>query len=442
MEKRKESPGPHVPEPERVTAEFLESLPGGVSGKRLLAALSGGADSVALVAVLSALSPRLGFTLEAVTVQHGMRTDGSSEADADFALSLCASLSPPVPCVRIDLEPGALDREAGRRGGGPEDAARHLRYAALRRRAGETGADWSLTGHTRNDFLETVLMRFIQGSSGSSLAGIRPVAGNVARPLLGLGKTDLVGYLRDRGLSWREDPTNADPRYLRNRVRASLVPLLESEFPGWARGVAAAAERAALDESFCRLALDFSWVSEGGRLRGDRSRFEGLHPALAHRALRDGLNALGVGRRIPFPFLRRVVAERESALLCGAGLRFERAGDTVFFGPDIVHFRKSGYLVYIASTGFFDLPFGKVEVTGSAEAAFIGGNFGPWPLPLALRSRLPGDLADGKNGAALKKIYNEWAVPESLRDRIPLVELDGELRAAYGKPFGYPDLTF
>jgi len=428
---------------ERVISDFLVRLPGGIGGKRLLAALSGGSDSVALVALLSGLSGKLGFHLEAMTVQHGLRDDGTSEADADFAVSLCASLIPPVCCARVDLEPGAVPLEAERRGGGLEDAARALRYAALRKRAAQCEADWILTGHTRNDALETALMRFLQGSGGSSLAGIQSVRDDLARPLLGLEKAELEAYLRTRGLSWREDPTNDDPRYLRNRVRSALVPLLDASFPGWKTGVLAAASRAALDESFCRSSLAFEWTVREDGVTGDRGRFEALHPALAHRALRDALNLLAVGRRVPYGYLARIVGARAvvKASVCGSGLRFEGRGDLVFFGPDIVHYDKSGYLVCVDFPGSFDLPFGHVEVSGTRDAAYIDGDFGPWRLPLTLRSRVPGDRTEDRRGTqgSLKKTFNEWAVPESLRDGIPLVEKDGELRAVFGRPFGYPD---
>ncbi len=428
-------------DPERVVADFLRALPGGIAGKRLLAAVSGGADSVALVSLLETLRAPLGFSLEAMTVQHGIRTDGTSEGDAAFVAELCGAFTPPVPLSRADLAPGAVPAEAERRGGGIEDAARSLRYGALQKRAGESGADWILTGHTENDFLETVLMRFLQGSGGLSLAGIRSVTGNLARPLLSLDKAALTAYLQGRGLTWREDPTNADGRYLRNRLRASLIPLLNAQFPGWKRGVRTSSQRASLDGDFCRDTLQFEWKAISGAVTGSRAAFDALHPAQAHRCLSDGLNILAVGRRIPYAYLSRIVSETGEGPICGAGLRFERVGESVFFGPDIVHYGKSGYLVYIDSIGVFDLPFGSVEIGGTPGAAFIDGDFGPWPLPLVLRSRVPGDRFGGESAASspLKKTFNEWAVPERLRDGIPLVELNGELRAIFGRPFGYPD---
>lgn len=431
---------------ERTAADFLKSLPGGIAGKKLLAAVSGGADSIALIAILESLRDTLVFSLEAITVQHGIRTDGTSEGDANFAAELCASFNPSVPCFRVDLPSGAVQKEAERRGGGIEDAARFLRYAALQKRASDIGADWILTGHTENDFLETVLMRFLQGSGASALSGIHAVSGNLARPLLALTKADLVEYLINRGLTWREDPTNIDSRYLRNRLRSSLVPLLEEQFPGWKHGVKTSAFRLAQDDSLCRESFQFDWEKdiETGALKGSRAIFDSLHPAQAQRVLGAALNILSVGRRIPFAFLQRIVSERDTTRICGAGLRFEREGNLVFFGPDIVHYGKSGYLVYIDSVGIFDLPLAQVEVTGTPENAFIDGDFGPWRLPVILRSRMPGDRLEGDRAglSLVKKTLNEWAVPETLRDCIPLVELNGELRAIFGRPFGYPDRIF
>lgn len=422
--------------PESAVARFLEALPGGVSGKRLLVAVSGGADSVALLAAAQALSGPLGFSLYAATVQHSLRTDGTSEGDAEFVVRLCASWTPPVSCRRIDLAPGECLQLARKRGGGLEDAARSLRYWALERVREEVCADWILTGHTKNDLEETRLMRFLQGAAGSSLSGMESRRGFVVRPLMKVGRSEVEAYLRERGLPWREDPSNGEVHFLRNRIRHRLVPLLDEEFPGWSRAVESGVARASLDDLYIRQSFDLPWVREGPGVSASREAFDGLHPAQARRALHEALELLSPGRRVPHGYIDRIVADRDSRLVCGASLRFERRGNRVFWGPDIVHCYKSGYLVTVGSVGVYKLPFGSLEVTGSAEAAFLGDAFGPWTLPLTLRSRLPGD-GDLRH---VKKAFGAWAVPESVRDRIPLLEIDGDIRAVFGQPLGYPDL--
>lgn len=422
-------------DPDRIVSEFLVSLPGGIAGRRVLVAVSGGADSVALLELLSLHSERLGFDIAAVTVQHGLRTDGSSEADARFVQELCEAHTPRIACFRVDFAPGDVSREALKRGGGIEDAARALRYRAFVDRADSWGAHWIMTGHNRNDRLETILMRFFQGASGSSLAGIQPLRDRFARPLLVITRDTLVSWLSARGIAWREDPTNGDVAFLRNGVRSRLVPLLGEIFPGWDASVLSGSARAALDDEYIAGFADFAWEPIAGGIRATRSTFDSLHPALAHRALKRALEILAPGRRIPHGYLDRILSDRGNGLSCGAGLRFERSADFVFWGPDIVHYDKSGYLVTIDAPGIHDTAFGRVTVTLNGEAAFLDGDFGPWKLPLSLRSRLPGD-----GGAAeLKKTFNEWGVPETLRDRIPLVEQDGSVRAVFGRPFGYPD---
>ncbi len=424
------------PNPESAVARFLEALPGGVAGKRLLAAVSGGADSVALLSIAHSLAPSLGFTLYAVTVQHSLRTDGSSEADAESVVRLCSSFTPAVYCRRIDLPPGECRLKALERGGGLEDAARMLRYRALEGVRAELGADWILTGHTKNDLDETRLMRFLQGASGSSLSGMESRRGFVARPLLTLERAVLEGYLRERGISWREDPTNGDENFLRNRIRHRLVPLLNDSFPGWSKAVESAAARSSLDDLFIRQSCNLDWVREAAGVSASRDAFEALHPAQARRALHAALDLLAPAGRIPHGYIDRIVAERDSDAVCGASLRFERRGNRVFWGPDIVHCHKSGYLVKVAAVGVYELPFGKLEVTGSPGAAYIGPAFGPWKLPFTIRSRLPGD---GEH-RGLKRAFGSWAVPERERDRIPLIEIDGDIRAVLGQPLGYPDV--
>ncbi len=223
----------------------------GLAGRTLLAAVSGGADSVALLCLLHRLSPRYGYRLAAVTVDHRIRSAAESAGDACFVAELCASLSPPVPCTTVTVAEGGIAAEAVRRGRGMEEAARHVRYRHFAETADRIGASFILTGHNRNDQLETVLMRFFQGSGGSALGGIAVRRGRYVRPLLAVTRAEITAWLEGEGLAWREDLTNAGDGYLRNRIRNRLVPVLDGLLPGWQSGVTAAASRALLDEELC-----------------------------------------------------------------------------------------------------------------------------------------------------------------------------------------------
>jgi tRNA(Ile)-lysidine synthase len=279
------------------------------------------------------------------------------------------------------------------------------------------------------------------------------------RPLLDCTHAELCAYLESRDIGWREDATNADDSYLRNRIRLSLVPLLDREFPGWETGVRSGAEKASLDEELARSmvsASDASWRREpDGKIRCEALPFFSLHPAARLRFLRDGLELLakdaaeGVSvaprpGRISGGYLHMLakLAEPErSRVYSGNGLSFAVKGNSIFWGPDIVQNTKSGYLVYICLPGTYHLPFGEVAVAGDGNRVFLDDRIGPFSLPLIIRSRIGGDAVLTADGGqkTLKKLMNDWSVPENVRNLVPLIEQDGDILAVYGSPLGYPD---
>jgi tRNA(Ile)-lysidine synthase len=239
---------------ESAVKEGLGSWP---PGTVFLAAVSGGADSTAMLAALAVLAPHLGFVLHCLHVEHGIRPPGESQGDAEAVSALCGSLS--VPCRIVRLAPGRVHAAAGRGGLGIEGAARLFRHAAWTREARRIGALRVLTAHTREDLLETVCMRFLRGSGPEGLAAMPrdrvpgPQGGpGILRPLLSLGRSDVLRYLEERGIPYRTDSTNDDPAFLRNRIRKSLFPLLDAQFPGWRRAVLALGETQRLTADFIR----------------------------------------------------------------------------------------------------------------------------------------------------------------------------------------------
>ena len=425
--------------PEEKVAEALASLD--LKGRTVLAACSGGSDSVFLLVTLSLLSARFSYSLSALTVNHRLRSDAESSGDADFVENLCKALDPPVACVRKDLVEGEVAREAESRGMGIEEAARHLRYRFFEQSARDLGAVRVMTGHNRNDRLETMLMRFLEGSGGASLSGIARERGVFFRPLLDIDHATMQRWLSAHGFSWREDSTNDDDRYFRNRVRHHLVPLLDAQFPGWDTGVLSAAKRAGFDERLCRSLIAIEWSREASCVRCDAEGFLSMQCAVRLRFLRDGLVALGSRRRVSAGYLERIAEEREPRRIAGAGLVFRREGNFFLWEPDIVQNTKSGYLVYIRSCGKYTVPFGTISVSAADNAVYIDGCPGRFTLPLTIRTRAPGDTVKASDGKrkTLKKLMNEWAVRDADRDFLPLVEENGQIRAVWGSALGYPD---
>jgi tRNA(Ile)-lysidine synthase len=215
------------------------SLP--ARGQTVLAALSGGADSVALLDALVSLSREAGFVVEAAHLDHGLRP-GSAE-DAAFCGALSAELG-------VRLVSGCADVAARARQDrqGVEAAARAARYEFLRRVKGEIGAVAIAVAHTRDDQAETFLMRLLRGSGSVGLAAMRASSGDVIRPLLAVSRHEVLRHLAARGLPHREDESNRDLRYTRNRVRHELIPYLEHAFnPRVRAALARAAELVAAE---------------------------------------------------------------------------------------------------------------------------------------------------------------------------------------------------
>ena len=283
------------------------------AGARLVAALSGGADSVALTLLLRELAEQGGFVLAGVAhLDHGLRAPAGG--DERFCRELAAALALPIDVERVDVA------QAARRGRiSLEDAGHRERYAFFRRALARLRADRVATGHHRDDQAETVLMRLVRGAGPDGLAGIRPRAGCVVRPLLPVPRAELRAWLEERGQPFREDETNRDPAFTRNRVRHELIPLLEARFsPSIAGALARTAEivrgdaewlEAAVDNAApAVLALEERNAASGGRqAEVDAAALAGQPPAIARRLARRALEHVA-GRRPEFDAVERLLA--------------------------------------------------------------------------------------------------------------------------------------
>ena len=190
---------------------------------RVIAAVSGGADSVCLLSALCALAPELLFSLRVVHVNHGLR---GAEADRDeqFVRNLCKLQNVPFAAVHRDVEGYAAER-----GISCEEAGRLVRYEALYQAAEEWGQARIAVAHHAGDSAETILHNLLRGSGLKGLSGIRPVQGAIIRPLLCVTREEILAYLGEQGLSWCEDSTNGECGYTRNRIRNRILPMMREE---------------------------------------------------------------------------------------------------------------------------------------------------------------------------------------------------------------------
>jgi tRNA(Ile)-lysidine synthase len=208
-----------------LAAKALAAAGGPAPGDGVAVAVSGGADSLALLHALRVLAGPRDWRLAALTVDHGLRP--GSAADAAFVADHAKALG--LPARVLTLAPADLEAH---RAAGPEGAARAARYAALWPAADALGCRWLATGHTLDDQAETVLLQLLRGAGPDGLAGMSVRSGRLLRPLLDVRRAQTRASCAAAGLPWREDPTNASDTPLRNRVRHQLLPLLEDLRPG------------------------------------------------------------------------------------------------------------------------------------------------------------------------------------------------------------------
>jgi len=208
-------PHPAVATCRRAVRELLKGLE---TGRMVLVACSGGADSLALAVAVAFEAPRAGLRAGAVTVDHGLQPGSAERAGAVATL-----------LKRLELDPVEIATVTVEAGGGPEAAARHARYGALDETAARLGAAAIFLGHTRDDQAETVLLGLARGSGARSLAGMAPVSGDgrYRRPFLAVSRDTTRLVCEVEGLQPWEDPHNTDASYTRVRVRLDALPALE-----------------------------------------------------------------------------------------------------------------------------------------------------------------------------------------------------------------------
>ena len=206
----------------RRVKEFIRENKMLEEGDGVLAAVSGGADSVCLLLVLNELKEELGIRLAAFHLNHGLR---GAEADRDEAYTerLCCDLKIPFYSACEKVAEYARDNKLSE-----EEAGRKLRYLHLEKTAEKLSFNRIAVAHHRDDNAETVLLNLFRGSGLRGLSGIRPIRENIVRPLLCLSRKEIIGYLKEKEISWCEDSTNGENHYARNKIRNELLPWIQS----------------------------------------------------------------------------------------------------------------------------------------------------------------------------------------------------------------------
>ena len=274
-------PDPAVAAIRSAVRRSIEDVP---ASSRVLVAVSGGPDSLALAAATSFVAPRAGLAASAVVVDHGVQAASAAVA-AEAALA----------CQGLGLDAEVREVVVAVDGPGPEGAARDARYAALAAAADAAAASAVLLGHTRDDQAEQVLLGLVRGSGARSLAGMPGRRGVFRRPFLGIDRAMTLAACRTLGLSPWADPANEDPSLTRSRVRHRVLPVLEAELgPGVARALARTADQLRDDaEVLDALAAELLGLAGGPGGDVGVDVLASAPPAVRTRALRSWLVANG-----------------------------------------------------------------------------------------------------------------------------------------------------
>ena len=372
-------------------------------GDRVVCAISGGADSVALLFALYLLKEKLGITLEAAHFNHRLRGE-ESDRDELFVRRFCQQYD-------IPLQVGSADVKAGKKG--LEAAARDARYAFLETLDGKIA-----TAHTADDNAETVLMHMVRGTGLKGLGAISPIRGKLIRPMLLVTREQVMAFVEEYHLQYVQDSSNDTDAFLRNRLRRHVMPLLKQENPRLSENLSAMALRLRQDEQLLRPEQS----SDEGL---DVAAVSSLPPALRNRVLADFLKRSGVkepnsshiaqaeallrsdnpSAKAPFPG-NVTICRRYDRLVCvSASPALE---ETVLTNPGVTELPRLGLRICCF----------PAEIIRNTEDTFTvtAGQ------TIVVRSRLQGDTIRLPGGTkSVKKLYIDRKIPADCRGSIPIV---------------------
>jgi tRNA(Ile)-lysidine synthase len=428
---------------ETAVTRFLDQQGVPARGDALVAGLSGGADSVALLDVLVRAAPARGFTVIAAHLDHGLRP--AAPADARFCADLCARFGVP-------LETGAADVRAGARRlrTSLEAAARHERYAFLHEVQRHASAVAVAVAHTRDDQAETVLMHLVRGAASRGLGGMRPFANGIMRPLLDCSRADVLAHLKRYGLPWVEDTSNGDCAFLRNRVRLELLPYLERHFNPRIRATLArsadllGAEADALSAAADGLLERAQIAANPAEMTLKRSVLAAAPRALAGLALRIAIERVGGLQGVGSAHIAHLLALAASPRASGRvlplpGRRLARCSfGALHIGPEVGP--PAPFALPLAVPGQVSLPGGlSLSARAWEESRPPEGPGAMIALDdtagLMVRTRRPGDRVQHRGRqVSLKRYFLDRRVPADVRARWPLIATERQIWWVVGQP--------
>jgi tRNA(Ile)-lysidine synthase len=439
----KPPPSPKMEEKVHQTIKAHDLL---IPGDRIVVAVSGGPDSVALLACLVALSARWNFELSIGHVNHGLRGTESDD-DVAFVEQMGDHFGVPVSIRKVSLK----KQDAKRTKQSFQAYAREVRYQALEDILQDRGATKIATGHTADDQAETVLMWMLRGSGTGGLSGIPPKRGaRIVRPILDVPRSEIVAYLHERQLAYRMDSSNSQPVYLRNRIRRDLMPQLKGYAPGIVNVLSRQAEMIREDhvylEQIAAEAFQKMRVTQDEReIHLDRTALLALPLALRRRVVRHGFHQMNENTQGPrFDIIQGLL----DCLECGqSGWRMHintvdvgQEYDRLIFSKretsapnELSHFLPREIGVDLPGEVIWPLTGQHLKVSVK-DVTWIARRQSPLEMhldadtfthDLRIRSWRPGDVFYPKGmGGRQKKLqdfFSDIKLPRSQRKKVPLL---------------------
>ena len=381
-------------------------------GDTVICAVSGGADSMALLWGVYLLKENLGITLAAAHFNHRLRME-ESDRDETFVRAFCQRFE-------IPLYVGSTEVKAGKKG--LEAAARDARYGFFTTLPGKIA-----TAHTADDNAETVLMHLVRGTGLKGLGGIAPVNGQLIRPMLTITRQQVLDFLEEYHISHIEDSSNDGDAFLRNRLRHHVMPLLQQENPRFAENVSSMALRLRLDEQVLSDMASFDVLPDVATLKEYPS-------AVRSRMLERFLKENGVRE----PEAQHIALAESLVHTQKPSARAEFSGGvTICRNYDRLEILKKNSpvaTVTLPDSGILEIPGMRITVSPAQQIINAENVFTVVPNgKMVLRCRCSGDAIKLPSGTkSVKKIFIDRKIPAHQRVQIPVIADDSGLLGVYG----------
>lgn len=412
------------------------------NGRSVCVAVSGGADSMALLRILLVLAPQLDLQVQACHVNHGIRGETANRDEA-FVRQQCAGLGVPLTVYNADADGVCVPEKAG------EDWARQLRYGYFDQQL-KSGTRWIATAHTGSDQAETLLFRLARGTGPHGAAGIRPVRGPYVRPLLCLTRQEVEAYCAAVKQPFVTDETNLTDAYARNRIRQQAVPALEQANAAAVRNLCAFCDRMdRIDAYFSAQAaalLQTAADKAGGSKEQGPWSLETLRqaePLILETALHRLVSPIRDPEEKYIRLLQQCV-HTGGAVQLRDDIRFVVSDGQLYISQEnTIKLKMPLVPEYPLAPGEYAFPGGfrvRISVLSRQEWENIHcvhkkdlknvADYARIPMLTSLRTRRSGDRfhqAGRSGGKSLKKLQNEEATPQDLRYRVPLAAQGSEV---------------